>query len=75
MKRRTLSSTLFTITDGIVGTVTNLVLPASLFSVSMGGIKTMGDADRVAYEVHEMLDTVNYDTIKRTIYILKNRVS
>ncbi|MBI4066261.1 hypothetical protein HY411_00950 [Candidatus Gottesmanbacteria bacterium] len=70
MRRKTLSSHLLTLTDGLVGTVTNFVLLQLYIFVSLGGVKTMGDASRMVEEVHGMLDTVNYDTIKRALYQL-----
>lgn len=75
MKHKTLSAQLLSVTDGLVGSVTNLVLLQLYFLVSVGGIKTMGDASRVVEEVHGMLDTVNYDTIKRAIaYLVKQEL-
>lgn len=75
MRRRTLTTQLLSITDGLVGSVTNLVLLQLYFLVSVGGVKTMGDASRVVEEVHGMLDTVNYDTIKRAIaYLVKQEL-
>lgn len=75
MKHKTLSAQLLSVTDGLVGSVTNLVLLQLYFFVSVGGVKTMGDASRVVEEVHGMLDTVNYDTIKRAIaYLVKQEL-
>lgn len=73
MQRNTLSSHILKITDGLLGTVTNVVLLQLYILASIGGVKTMGDANRMADEVHAMLDTVNYDTIKRAIYELKRQ--
>lgn len=73
MRGKTLSSQLLAATDGLVGTITNLVLLNLYIFVSLGGVKTMGDSIRMSHEVHEMLDEVNYDTIKRAIYQLKKQ--
>ncbi|MBI4065518.1 hypothetical protein HY409_04095 [Candidatus Gottesmanbacteria bacterium] len=71
MRRKDFSSHLLAVTDGLVGSVTNIVLLHLYFLFSVGGIKTMGDANRVAEEVHQMLDEVNYQTIKQAIYQLR----
>lgn len=73
MRRNKLSSHLLRLTDGLLGTVTNVVLLQIYILASIGGVKTMGDANRMAEEVHAMFDTVNYDTIKRAIYELKRQ--
>lgn len=67
MRSKAVSSQILKVTDGLVGTVTNLILLHLYFLASVGGVKTMGDASRVADDVHQMLDAVNYDTIKRAI--------
>lgn len=71
MRRKTLSSQLRAVTDGLVGTITNLVLLNLYIFTCLGGVKTMGDANRVVEDVHGMLDAVNYNTIKRAIAQLK----
>ncbi len=71
--RKRLQQLLLAGTDGLVGTVTNAVLLNLYLLFSLGTVKTMGDADRVVEEVHGMLDTVNYQTVKQTIYQLTKR--
>lgn len=70
VKRKQVGATILAATDGLVGTVTNLVLLQLYFLASVGGVKTMGDASRVANDVHRMFDAVNYKTIKAAIYQL-----
>ncbi len=71
MKRRnTLSASLLAATDGLVGSATNLTLFAFYVFSFSSGVRTMGDAHRMAEEVNRMFDSVNYQTIKRAIYQL-----
>ncbi len=73
VRHKTLSSYLLTLTDGLLGTATNIVLLQLYIFASLGGVKTMGDANRMAEDVHGMFDTLNYKTIKRAIYALKKQ--
>lgn len=73
MRSKTVSRQILKVTDGLVGTVTNFILLNLYFLASVGGVKTMGDANRVARDVHRMLDTVNYDTIKRAVGELRKQ--
>ncbi|MDP1722140.1 MAG: PaaX family transcriptional regulator C-terminal domain-containing protein [Candidatus Gottesmanbacteria bacterium] len=68
--RRRIGSMILSATDGLIGTATNFVLLQLYVMASIGGVKTMGDANRMAEDVHDMLDTFNYKTIKQTIYQL-----
>lgn len=69
-RRKGVSDEILRITDGLVGSVTNLILLNLYTLISLGGVKTMGDAMRMVEEVHGMLDTVNYQTIKSAIHAL-----
>lgn len=64
------ASMVLSATDGLIGTATNLILFQLYVLVSVGGVKTMGDANRMAEDVHAMFDAFNYQTIKQTIYQL-----
>lgn len=70
MRRKRVGALLLAATDGLVGTATNLMLLYLYFLASVGGVKTMGDANRVAEDVHRMFDCINYQTIKAAIYQL-----
>lgn len=67
------ADTILKLTDGLVGTVTDFTLLNLYLLIQIGGVKTMGDANRVVDEVHGMLDTVNYKTIKKALYNLRSR--
>lgn len=68
--KKTVSECVAWATDGLLRTVTNVVLLHVYLLVASGGVKTMGDADRMVREVHGLLDELNYDTIKRAVYQL-----
>lgn len=67
------ADTILRLTDGLVGTVTDFILLNLYLLIQIGGVKTMGDANRVVNDVHSMLDTVNYKTIKKALYNLRSR--
>lgn len=71
--RKKIGSLILSATDGLIGTATNLVLFQFYVLASIGGVKTMGDANRMAEDVHGMFDTFNYQTIKQTIYLLTKK--
>lgn len=73
MARKSYTDTVLKVTDGLIGTVTDLMLLNIYFLIQVGGVKTMGDASRVVDDVHGMLDTVNYKTIKKALYNLRSR--
>lgn len=73
MARNTYADAILKLTDGLVGTVTDFMLLNLYLLIQIGGVKTMGDANRMVNEVHSMLDSVNYQTIKKAFYNLRSR--
>lgn len=69
-RKKGVSDEILRVTGGLVGSVTNLILLNLYTLINLGGVKTMGDAMRMVEEVHGMLDTVNYQTIKSAIHAL-----
>lgn len=67
------TDTVLRLTDGLVGTVTDFLLLNLYFLINAGSIKTMGDAWRVVEEVHDTLDVLNYQTIKKALYNLSSK--
>ena len=73
MRNIQISSTVRTVTDGVIGTLTDFLLLALYDLVTLSTVRTMYDANRAIDEAHHMLDEVNYQTIKKTFSQLSQK--
>lgn len=73
MKNKELSDIIGRVTDGVVGTLTDFLLLTLYNLVCSTSVRTMYDANRAIDDAHRMLDTVNYQTIKKTLALLTQK--
>lgn len=73
MRNTQISAAIGTITDGVIGTLTDFLLLSLYNIVCSSTVRTMYDADRAIDDAHRMLDTVNYQTIKKTLSLLSQK--
>ena len=73
MRNTKISAVIGTVTDGVVGTLTDFLLLTLYNLVCVSTVRTMYDADRAVDDAHRMLDTVNYQTIKKTLSLLSQK--
>ncbi len=68
MKRKDIVTIISRVSDGLLGTVTDMLLLTMYYSISSTTVKTMHQAFRASEEAHRMLDEINYQTIKKVTY-------
>lgn len=73
MRNRELAEVIGKVTDGVIGTLTDFLLLTIYNLACTSTVRTMYDADRAINDAHRMLDTVNYQTIKKTIALLSRK--
>ncbi|HLD25321.1 MAG TPA: PaaX family transcriptional regulator C-terminal domain-containing protein [Patescibacteria group bacterium] len=70
MRRKKLSDMLLQATDGLIGTVVNLVLYELYVVLLLPGKTSSAQLHRTAVDAHELVEELGYDTIKRAMYHL-----
>lgn len=68
MKRKDIITIIGRVSDGLLGTVTDMLLLTMYISVTSTTVKTMHQGFRASEEAHRMLDEINYQTIKKVTY-------
>lgn len=68
MKRKDITTIIGKVSDGLLGTVTDMLLLTMYISVTSTTVKTMYQGFRASEEAHRMLDEINYQTLKSVMY-------
>lgn len=68
MRRKDIVTIIGRVSDGLLGTVTDMLLLTMYGSLSSMTVKTMHQAFRASEEAHRILDEINYQTIKKVTY-------
>lgn len=70
MKKRKIAHTLLHATEGVISTITDLILVQTYFLFLLPGRTSPYKIYRAQEEAQRMLDSINYETIKQTLYEL-----